>query len=102
MDLEKFYNWPQSHDDIIFSAGFDYACKLRSESKTLRLAAGYIHDPYNIYTGSGSINDYLSCGLCFCLKRLSLEGSVKLPLAKLRDEAYIDSSSYQLGLSFRF
>lgn len=98
-DLERFYNWPQSHDDIKFSAGFDYALKLRSESRTLRLAAGYIHDPY---TGSGRINDYLTCGLCFSLNRLSLEGSVKLPLAKVRDQEYIDSNSYQLGLSFRF
>jgi len=101
-DLTQFYDWPQDHDDIKFSAGFDYAWKLRSESRTLRLAAGYIHDPYKIYTGSGSINDYLTCGLCVSLNKLSIEGSVKLPLAKLRDEAYIDSSSYQLGLNFRF
>jgi len=93
------YTWPQGHDDIKFSAGLDYAWNL-ADTKILRLAAGYIHDPYeSAYT---NINDYLTCGLALDLKKFGLEGSVKLPLAKLRDSFSINSSAFQLGFNFRF
>ncbi len=98
-DLAQLYDWPQNHDDLKFSTGLVYGWKPGSETKILQLAAGYVHDPYDgVYT---NINDDITFGLALSLKKFGLEGSVKLPLAGIRDVYYINSSSYHLGLTFR-
>lgn len=99
-DLRNLYDWPQGHNAIKFSSGLIYGRNLGSETKILYLAAGYVHDPYVFYN-TIKINDHFTFGLALSLKKFGLEGSVKLPLARIRDSSYIDSSSYSFGLSFR-
>lgn len=96
-DLWFIYHWPLEKDTFKFSGGVDYSGKLGAEGTvTFHLLAGYIHDSYSFL----GINDYLTCGLSLGLKKISLAGSVRLPLARVRDSEALASSTFQLGLNF--
>lgn len=96
-EVWRVYHWPLEKDSIKFSAGFDHSWKLGEAGvRTLHLLAGYLHDSYSFL----GINDYLTCGLSLGLKKISLAGSVRLPLARVRDSDALASSTFQLGLNF--
>ncbi len=96
-EVWRVYHWPLEKDSIKFSAGFDHSWKLgEGGGRTLHLLAGYLHDSYSFL----GISDYLTCGLSLGLKKISLAGSVRLPLARVRDSDALASSTFQLGLNF--
>jgi long-subunit fatty acid transport protein len=99
--LNYIYRVGQGIDVVKFSAGADYALKLKSNvENNLHILAGYIHDPQIYYSGQGNrpTNDYLTFGLGLELKKFQIGASARLPLAAVDEQGLIYSSRFQLGI----
>ncbi|HPB58642.1 MAG TPA: hypothetical protein PLB50_05985 [Candidatus Saccharicenans sp.] len=99
--LNDIYRVGSGRDVVKFSAGADYALKLKSNvENNLHILAGYIHDPQIYFSGQGNrpTNDYLTFGLGLELKNFQIGASARLPLAALDEQRLIYSSRFQFGI----